>query len=465
MNGLEALRAASRDGTVRAGSVLALDGGDLRIERLLRALPDKRLVLLGERDGRRLVAKCFLAPARAEVHARREVEGLARLRAAGLAVPESLAPECCAGAPVLLSAFLPEAAGLVVRWPALDGAARGLWLARAAADLARLHGAGFGHADAHFGNLLADGETLVWLDGDAVQPLAGEAAAMDNLALLLAQLPALDIPLAEAAYRAYAAARGFAADWPVFQRRLFAVRRARLAEQLAKAGRECTAVRVEKRPGRWFACRRELAGADWADFIADPDALFRQPEALLKDGNSATVIRARLAGRDVVVKRYNLKSWRHGLLLALRPVSRALNAFACGLALEKLGLATPAPLAVLEKRVGPWRREAYLVCAHSPARDCRQAFPAQGEPDGAARALAEAISRCLNGLWDAGFCHGDLKASNVLERDGVPLLIDLDSMGLAKDPEELARRRARDRERFLRNFRERPSTAALFSLD
>ncbi|MBI2382213.1 MAG: hypothetical protein HYV16_15775 [Gammaproteobacteria bacterium] len=458
MSELAALRAASR-GEADYPRQLQLAGQSFQAESLLRALPGKRLVVAGRYGERPAVAKCFLDARRGAAHARRELEGLERLRAAGLATPELLASLTLEGAPLLLTAFLPEAQALSRLWDGLDRESKARWLQRAVGDLARLHGAGHGHRDAHFGNLLVDGETLVWLDGDAVQPLASPAEAEANLALFLAQLPAYDIPLAETAYEVYAAARGLAGDWPRFEREtLFGARRTRLAQQYSKAGRECTAVHVEQGPGRWFACRRELAGADWETFIAEPDALFQHPLALLKDGNSATVIRTRLAGRDVVLKRYNLKDFGHGLAVALRPVSRARNAFAFGLMLEKLGLGTPSPLAVLETRWGPWRRQCYLVCDYSPARDCREGL--QEEPR-----LTGVIGACLNGLWAAGLCHGDLKASNVLELAGQPVLIDLDSMRLAKDPEDLRRGRDKDRLRFLRNFREQPELAAGFSLD
>jgi hypothetical protein len=56
-----------------------------------------------------------------------------------------------------------------------------------------------------------------------------------------------------------------------------------------------------------------------------------------------------VAGRTLVIKRYNIKGFAHWLKRFWRP-SRAWHSWREGNRLAFLGIATPKPLAVLEKR-------------------------------------------------------------------------------------------------------------------
>lgn len=450
MSPREALLAASHrehpPGRLQLGEdMLALEG-------VLRRLPDKRLVVQGTFRSEAVVAKFFLDRRRAAVHCRREREGLARLAASGLHTPAVLAERTTRdGVPVLITRFLAGAEPLARRWPAASPVDKQTWLAELARCLARLHGAGLRHEDLHFGNVLVLDGGLALLDGDAVTACTDATSALDNLALLLAQLPALDRSLADATYAVYAQARGQEAEPERFRARLYRINQRRLGKAWGKFQRSCAAVHVQRGVRRWFACARPLANhPEWAQFLAHPERWFEPDRAqFLKRGNSATVVRTRLVDRDVVIKRYNIKNPLHGLMLALRPISRARNAWCSAWLLDLLGLVTPAPLAVLETRWWFWKRQAYLVTDWTPARDCREVLAESAEPG----ALQTRIGANLRALSDAGLSHGDLKASNVLiDGEDRVVLIDLDSMRLQRRPKGLGPAAAEDRRRFLANW-------------
>ena len=94
---------------------------------------------------------------------------------------------------------------------------------------------------------------------------------------------------------------------------------------------------------------------------------------VIKAGNTATVARLYVGGEALVVKRYNIKSWRHALSRMWRP-TRAQRAWQNAHWLRKLGIATFQPVALIEHRFGPLRRYAYLVMRDVGGIDLRERF-------------------------------------------------------------------------------------------
>ncbi|ERI54290.1 hypothetical protein N878_12170, partial [Pseudomonas sp. EGD-AK9] len=167
----------------------------------------------------------------------------------------------------------------------------------------------------------------------------------------------------------------------------------------------------------------------------------------------------------LVVKRYNLKGLGHWLRRFWRP-SRAWHSWREGHRLELLGIATPRPLAVLERRWCWLRGRAYLITEYCGGQDIIARFQAhlQGSPP---ETELLALDRLFAALLRERISHGDFKGHNLLwieERDdasGHWSLIDLDAMQQHRSARGFARAYARDRARFLRNW---PADSALHRL-
>lgn len=454
-----ALRAAGRTPATPFRIRLA-DDRLVQIERLLRVLPGKRIVGAGTLEGEAALIKLFIAPGSAR-HWQREVDGLAALQDAALPTPTVLTAAPLAGeGHAVLTAFLAAADPLSALWqrsPADD--ARLALLAPALALLRRAHAAGLVQSDLHLGNFLASDGQLWMIDGDAVErpqapgaPLSS-AAATANLALLLAQFtPQWDEQAARCLHTYLAAGDGPAVVLPQLMHEIERQRAARLADFLAKSGRECTLFQVRRSATRFSAVLRDQADA-LAPLLADPDAAIAGGR-LLKDGRTCTVAQVEVAGRARVVKRYNLKHLGHALSRCWRH-TRAWQSWREGHRLHFLGIATPAPLALLEARLGPLRGRAWLVTEHCPGVDLLTHLDPQREPPPAeARALRELFAA----LHRARISHGDLKATNLLWHDGEVVVIDLDAMQQHDSAASHARAWARDRARLLRNW---PQDSAL----
>jgi len=444
-----------------ANLVLPLgQGEELEVLQWLRILPGKRLVGQGVWQGQQVLAKLFVATG-AERHWQRECVGIQALQRAGLATPALLASgELPGGGYYLLTQYLPDARSLQQLWDQLDdrqpdSSAAEAILRRALALIGRMHQQGLQQSDLHLGNFLQDNDELYVIDGDAIEVsepgrLLPEKTRIDNLGLFFAQLPPeWDRRIAHLMtdYMTSSAAQVDSAKVGVATAQR---RHKRLQQFLDKTLRDCSQFAVTRTPGRFTSVLRseqELL----APLLANPDSAFND-QPLLKDGGSSTVTRVALGGRELVVKRYNIKSAGHWLKRFWRP-SRAWHSWLAGWRLVFLGIATPKPLAMIERRIGPWRSQAWLITEYCPGEDLLRHLGEEGDrvPQGVE---AEQLLSPFRQLHAAQISHGDFKATNLLWHQNQVVLIDLDAMQVHSGQANWHRAWQRDRARFIRNWPE-----------
>lgn len=440
----------------------------IQCEQLLRSLPGKRLVYKGLWRQRPVLVKLFLDRKRARRHWGREKDGAEALRRARVCSPAVLfAGQLDDGVHVLVFEFLPEAQTSLEVWNGLATLAeRADFLRQLAGLLAVLHEAGLVQEDLHLENFLVSGQKLYAIDGDGIcvqgsTPLDLNASSK-NLALLFAQLPPACDPLVEEATLHYAQRRNLPGT-PILgtiERALPQVRRWRRRKYVAKCYRSCSEFVRTRRGGQVAICRRDAQGGALEAFLNDPDAFMSRGE-LLKDGNSATVVRIRRDGIDWVVKRYNIKNPWHALSRCVRP-TRAWVSWGNAHRLKISGIATPRAVALLEKRFGPLRSTGYYVSdfldgdsAEDILRDERVSASLKE------RATAEFVG--LFGLLSQlGIAHGDCKANNFLIRDQRLWVLDLDAMRESVFSGRAKRLYREDRQRFLKNWQSQPELLRWF---
>jgi tRNA A-37 threonylcarbamoyl transferase component Bud32 len=147
---------------------------------------------------------------------------------------------------------------------------------------------------------------------------------------------------------------------------------------------------------------------------------------LIKDGRTCTVSRLKLDHNDIVLKRYNIKNIWHAISRAFRQ-TRASASWGNAHRLNILGIATPKPVALIEKRFWRLRGKAYYVSEYVDAPDVKEFF-SQVENKYQQAFVIENIVKLFYRLYLLKLSHGDMKSSNIKVLDGFPLLIDLDSM-------------------------------------
>lgn len=450
------LRAAGRHPVVPFRLQLA-DGQELSMLRLLRVLPGKRIVGEALFAGEHVLAKVFVA-AGSERHWQQERAGIEALRCAGIPTPDvRSAAALVGGGQVLMTAFHADAESLASACAGVENLPIGAVAAIAVLSpalglLARMHRAGLAQGDLHLGNFLRAADALLVIDGDSVKDFgrtltAAEAAG--NLGMLLAQLPAAWDAAKGALLTIYQEAGGIAGvDEAALQAAIDRVRSWRLKDFLGKCVRDCSLFAVEQSATRFASVLRESADR-LAPLLADPDRAL-EAGIRLKSGNTCTVARVVLGESLAVIKRYNLKNVGHALSRLWRP-SRAWHSWREAHRLQLFGIATPIPLALIEERLGPLRRRAWLIAEHCPGVSLADHLSAECEPP-AAEALA--IASLFATLHRLKISHGDLKATNLLWHAGKVWLIDLDAT--TQHRSEAAYRDAwrRDRMRLLRNWPE-----------
>ena len=456
--------------TPRLPQPLQLPGGDLQLQQLLRVLPGQRYVALAQWQGRPVLAK-LLVGNKAARHFQRELDGARQLAEQGLSTPQLLADGLCEGeGGWLLFEYLQGAESLWEAWRAVEhqpllSVDQQAVLASALASIAQMHSQGLWQADLHLDNLLQHDGQLYVIDGGGVQvEIAGQPLSrkrvLENLGVFFAQLPVELTPFIEELLVHYLLVNGeHALPLEALLGEVAKVRKWRLRDYLRKAARDCTLFAA--RIGAFgLSVMRRADQAMLQPLLENIDLLTEQGH-IYKTGGAATVAQVQLQGRSLVVKRYNVKSFGHWLKRFWRP-SRAWHSWIAGNRLQLLGIATPQPLAVLERRWCWLRGRAYLITEYCGGQDIIARFQAfhDGSPP---ESDLLALDRLFAALLRERISHGDFKGHNLFwdDRQACWSLIDLDAMQQHCSARSFARAYARDRARFLRNW---PADSQLFKL-
>jgi tRNA A-37 threonylcarbamoyl transferase component Bud32 len=437
--------------------------GVLRLEAWLRVLPGRRYVGQGiwqdAAGGQRQVLAKLLVGKKAARQFAQEQEGARLLASQGLPTPALLAAEYVADSGGwLLFEFLENARAPDAK--AID---------KAVSAIARLHGRGLWQKDLHPDNLLLQNGQLYFVDGGGIgAETPGQALsqkrALENLGMFYAQWPiGMEAGLsgALALYRAQNPVSGAKMRLPALQQAVDRQRRRRLRNWLKKITRECSDFCLREKGAFGFCIARRDSEKILAPLLENPDA-FIAGGTLYKDGGTATVARVEVAGQLFVIKRYNIKHFRHRLSRCWRR-SRAWRAWREGNRLMALGIPTARPLALIERRCCGFSGVAYLVTEYLPGEDILQRLRAEKAAADAPEIAA--IGALFAELSRARLSHGDLKGHNLIwrEKEARWALVDLDAMRAHRHALPFEHAHRRDCRRFLLNWSQDASLLRLFS--
>lgn len=445
------------------------DSSQFVSEEVVRRIPGRRLVCRGLWHGQAVFAKIFIG-VQAQRYAARDARGVRALMAARIATPPLLYEGDIAGGAgrVLICAAISPGRDAEQAWLIADSAQRGELATALVRTVARQHDAGLLQTDLYLRNFLCADDIIYTLDGDGIRirrgPL-GRRRALFNLALLLSKFDVLDDTRLPELWRAYVEVRGWENDaglLPKLQSQVRSIRR-QLARQYAerKVLRNCSDVRVQQ-DFEWFlALERARQSPDLAPVIADPDAWLDAATChRLKNGNTCTVGLVQTETRKVVIKRYNVKNFWHGLNRLLRR-TRASVSWSNAHLLQILGIATPLPLALIERRWGWLRRQSYFLAEYVAGPDISEALAKPSLTTEGRSEMASQMAVLLRRFCLLGIEHGDMKASNFMWVGGRVFVIDLDAMQQHGCAWRAQRRHARDLRRFLKNWQHAPDTLQL----
>lgn len=189
-------------------------------------------------------------------------------------------------------------------------------------------------------------------------------------------------------------------------------------------------------------------------------SLLDDSTTLLKDDRTTTVGKLELASQSFVLKRYNARSRGHRFKRALRR-SRARRCWNMSYAFARAGLNVAAPVLMYEHRFGPLRLDAYFATEFLVGDELLSALPSMSVVEQAA--VVAAIDVAFSKMRVAKLTHGDMKASNLLWVSGMLYFIDLDAAQQHRTEFSWRAKHAKDKKRFLKNWRSQPEILDLFA--
>ncbi len=205
---------------------------------------------------------------------------------------------------------------------------------------------------------------------------------------------------------------------------------------------------------------KRFDSAQLKQLLINPDVALEQN--FLKQDTTTTLSTVTIDGQKFVIKRYNIKGFWHGVKRGFQ-TTRAMRCWQHAHQLLRLGIKTARPVAVIEKRYGPWHSTSYFITEFITAPHAGDFFNTIDIDSQCATMVASRLMTVLSRLKKACLSHGDMKATNILIKDNEPVLIDLDSMQQHYFKFRQVRATQRDTNRFMKNWNSLPQIRNLFS--
>jgi tRNA A-37 threonylcarbamoyl transferase component Bud32 len=439
---------------------------------ILRFLPGKRLVCSGKWKDLNVVAKFFLDSKNGRRHFAREERGIKALAGSGVPTPALLLSGVAMPGGVPLLCFEEITGSVDIRdiWDKAESDGVRIDILKELMTVtARQHMSGISQEDPHIRNFILSGETIYAVDGDAVdtgcigKPLSLKTS-LKNLGLFFAQFYPLYANLIRDAFYAYASVRNLTRNGDLYECLMKEVKKSRdkaEKEYLKKVFRESTSFVCDKNPRRFMVCAREHFDDNMKVFLEDPEAHLSGCR-IIKDGNSSTVFLVSLSGRPVVIKRYNMKNMWHALRRSYRK-SRAWTSWRSAHLLTSVGINTPRPVAMMEKRFGPLRSVSYILNEYVCGTDLYHLLNSACPDKTDFLNLAVRLGEMLKKFAFSSISHGDFKATNfILSDKGELFIADLDAVKKHRSEIKFKKSFGEDLSRFMQNWKNSPRIESLF---
>jgi len=435
--------------------------------KITRCLPGKRISCIGQWQGKTIFAKFFISPNRAKAHWHKEQKGFQLLTEKQILAPKVLHDGKHQQDEVyfILYEFLDNADDLKPVWESSTPSQQQEILNQLTLTVAEHHKQGLAQQDLHLNNFLIANNQFYTLDGADITTIDGnnEHIAFNNLAVLFAQFYPSNDSNIEKSLQDYCKLRHWSFNQSILSQVKSAtlkIREKRKLDRLSKTKRSCSLFFYQQTWDQQTICARKYRSAEMQAFLDAPDSYISK-EGLLKDGNTCTVAIVTIDNIKMVVKRYNIKNWQHAFGRAFR-CSRAVSSWVSAHLLQFYGIPTPEPVAVIEKRWGPLRKEAYFVTKLISGETGDLYFNSDKHSIDEKRAMAESTVKLLKNIHELNISHGDLKITNIMISDLHPVIIDLDSMKQHGNQSLFNKAKKRDIKRFLKNWQDSPSLAKIF---
>jgi tRNA A-37 threonylcarbamoyl transferase component Bud32 len=423
-------------------------------------LPGSRVVAKGILNDKVVYAKFFIG-LRANIHAAREASGTKLLKKANILTPNLLLETSYQNLPVIVFAAIENAVNAEVFMHKNDFLTRREMAKKLAHTLAQHHNANLMQTDIHLKNFLVSANNIYTIDGDGIQKTNSQKQKKYNLATFLSKLDALDDDFMQESVEAYCLviSEKFTLDYFVKTYFLTQKIRQKTASAYAdkKVFRTCTDVTVTENSQQFLAISSQFNINNQQ--LDNLDDFLSEPANNIKNGNTCTIGMTEIANKKVVIKRYNVKSFWHGVKFLLKQ-SRAAKSWANAHRLQIYNIATPQPLALIVEKSHFIGNKSYFLSEFVDAPDIAEFFANEKNTE-LKQMVAHEVARLFYKMSLLRIVHGDCKASNFKIKDGKPILLDLDSIFVSKSPFPYTYQHVNDLKRFMQNWQNDADTTNL----
>ena len=408
---------------------------ELVVGQCLRSMPGRRAVYEGSYEGRSVIIKVFLSRLQGWRHFQREHKGFDLLKRHGISTAEVMAHgRDSDGHWVLVLKKIENSVDVdSISKDLNNDENRKDFLSKTLSLLAQMHMVGVLQRDLHTGNFLWDRSTVYALDPAQMQFCSNptdQRKSFQQLALLMTAFSSYSHDDKKKLIAVYFQKRGWKLDnlsLDQIETLSLKARRRQIERVLRKSLRTCTDF-VRQKTGAWCGVfdRHVFGGQDLPEFMAGLDDAMGAGD-ILKRGNTCFVSRIQVAGKDIVVKRYNYKGLWHSLRHTLKG-SRAKKCWLFGHRLRWLSVPVAEPLAYIELRHCGIIRQSYILNKYIDGQNVLDYINHPRLDEEARQEARDKTYALLDQIAEHKVTHGDLKATNILICDDQPVLIDLDSM-------------------------------------
>jgi len=437
---------------------------DIEISQLIRLLPGKRLVAVGQWEGQSVIAKLFFQNGHWKRHLERERSGIQVIKKGEILSPRALlfARMADDDGGVMINEYLAGGHGAGDLLEASEFKSQ--FLTEKILDLIiSCYEKGIWQNDIHLNNFLIYRDQVYLIDGaDVKAEPAGnpvpETDRLKNLALFFAQFPVWHDQQLE---NLMANVNHQGSGNKIFKSSsklaglVTRARNGRIDAYSKKLTRSSTAHFVQRRSDRFVVCDRAIRSDELNNFIDNPNRYIDQGE-MVKAGNTSTVVIVTIQQKRYLLKRYNIKNISHDLRRIFGRLlghNRALNSWRFALILSLLGINTAKPMMMFERRVFRWiPRESYLLCEIIEGNTVAEIIEDESIDPNQKSAVISSFRDLFSAMAVCRISHGDLKATNFIFTEEKLTVLDLDAMKRHKDRMSFRKSFQKDVNRFINNW-------------
>src|SRR3990167_350237 len=407
--------------------LLIINDQEFLAEKIIRLLPQKRLVLSGVWQNKKVIIKVFFDK-QARQHFNRELIGYHLLEEKGIAIaPVFFANELSVKnvyAVIYLEFYPAKKISQLIENENEERAE--FWLYQTQQVITKLHQVGLLQTDLHLNNFVLVGDDIYLLDYASIKQATDKKKQLENIALFYVQFPANLFHLIKKLFFEYCVLCQQSND-PLLEKSLF-TRIQALSWQRGQAFqkkclRTSTDFVASHSSTQLSVYRRSEEQQMLLAFIKDPEKMLHSlPTKILKAGNTSTVLQVMMDDKWYIVKRYNVKSWWHFFTHCWRK-SRAIKSWCNANLLQLMNIPTAKPLAVIENKVLGLTTTSYVLIEFLSDEILLDRLLITVDQE-----IIQQVIKILNELAALQLAHGDLKANNFIIAQERAYLIDLDAM-------------------------------------